>query len=610
MKATSYIKKLLIPLFVLCLCFSSVAIAEDTWLIPATSLTGGGEGALDSTDTTTFPDGSTALVITSGATYHYTFDLSSSVAESSPDVIAPDTGSGRWLISAISDNSTNTGDNATNSLYSPNTLKLTNWVCVTDPEFGATGDGVTNDGPAINLALATGCDVFLPDGDYYTEENILVNTSGQMLFGSSSGSSIITAKLSLTPVVTVSTNATSKTDNTLRGFRVTREVGTVPSGSVGILWTNWNYGTEENIISDRHGYCWHYKGPSTSTAIGHRAVNLHAFSCFNSYVKVENVADLFWTACETGKNGGEDYAPVSCVKITGNCNAITFTDCIFIPRHANAAANTITVEIDGYSNALGIFVFNNCNTENVQTGFTSDATTSEISNIRLRGGRWVPGGNMFLFNAATKITAMSLDGAVIDPPTELTDPHWLRIHNCQFTDAVTLTGGSDAEANLTGNTILIDDLILSGEWDALHVSGTLLPGGEITNSATGALDVYDQDWKDYTPTVTAEAGTFTTVDAYGSFYRQGKIVHLRQYINITTAGTASGEINSTLPSEPGNCVTSAGDIPIYGKESTGYAVSGFIIKDTQTISKLYRSDNSTSIADARLIYVFGSYQVN
>lgn len=61
------------------------------------ALTGGAQGALDEIDTTNLDDGSLAFGCVSGVFSAYHFDADSELAESSPDVIAPDTGSGRWI---------------------------------------------------------------------------------------------------------------------------------------------------------------------------------------------------------------------------------------------------------------------------------------------------------------------------------------------------------------------------------------------------------------------------------------------------------------------------------------------------------------------------------
>lgn len=60
--------------------------------------------------------------------------------------------------------------------------KLRDTVSVMD--FGAVGDGVVNDGAAINLALVTGKDVFFPSGMTFNIDGVtLIPVAGQRLFG-------------------------------------------------------------------------------------------------------------------------------------------------------------------------------------------------------------------------------------------------------------------------------------------------------------------------------------------------------------------------------------------------------------------------------------------
>jgi hypothetical protein len=60
--------------------------------------------------------------------------------------------------------------------------KLRDVVSVFD--FGATGDGVANDGAAINLALATGKDVYIPAGYVFDIDGVtLLPTANQRIFG-------------------------------------------------------------------------------------------------------------------------------------------------------------------------------------------------------------------------------------------------------------------------------------------------------------------------------------------------------------------------------------------------------------------------------------------
>lgn len=71
----------------------------------ATSLTGGGTGALDAIDGTNLADLDAAFVVTLAYVYFYSLDDDSAAAESSPDVISPDANAGnkRWILTGINE---------------------------------------------------------------------------------------------------------------------------------------------------------------------------------------------------------------------------------------------------------------------------------------------------------------------------------------------------------------------------------------------------------------------------------------------------------------------------------------------------------------------------
>jgi len=54
---------------------------------------------------------------------------------------------------------------------------------VTPEDFGATGDGIADDHAEVVLALATGRDLFLPDGKTYIVTGVSVSTANQRVFG-------------------------------------------------------------------------------------------------------------------------------------------------------------------------------------------------------------------------------------------------------------------------------------------------------------------------------------------------------------------------------------------------------------------------------------------
>lgn len=58
------------------------------------------------------------------------------------------------------------------------------------------------------------------------------------------------------------------------------------------------------------------------------------------------------------------------------------------------------------------------------------------------------------------------------------------------------------------------------------------------------------DWFNYTPTVTAASGTFTTVAAVAKFALRGRVCHFKVEVTTTTVGTAAGGTRVTVPVAP------------------------------------------------------------
>jgi hypothetical protein len=74
-----------------------------------------------------------------------------------------------------------TWDKTYKKLYAREIIVRSPWIDVRHPDFGAKGDGVTDDTAAIVAALAAGGNIFLPDGIYYYTSNLVAtnkNISG------------------------------------------------------------------------------------------------------------------------------------------------------------------------------------------------------------------------------------------------------------------------------------------------------------------------------------------------------------------------------------------------------------------------------------------------
>lgn len=381
-------------------------------------------------------------------------------------------------------------------------------------QWGAIEGGVTDSLVAINAAIASGRVPFIPEKTYRISGTVELDSLGAGIYGLSV-KSILIADLAVSPCIRIGASAEVK-EATLKSFRVTRVTGTIPTSSIGILWNLWNYGREEDVVSDRHGDCWSYLGPPASVAIGHRAERLHAYDAATTYVRVKNIADLFWDKCETGRNGGESVSPASCLSIEGDANDIVFTDTVFVPRGPSSSTITSTIDFSLFTGSTGVLVFNNCNTENVLNCFKSTVATTLITEFKVTGGRWT-GANIFDFHTSTKMTNCGFVGASFGGAVVVIENfNGVRFNGC-FLEGITLTSPS-ATANVSSLSVsgcnINGPVTLSGAWfDLQWISNTT--EGTYSNTTTGNTTFLDATGLRRT---TVAAGTvFATVAGQQSY---------------------------------------------------------------------------------------------
>lgn len=132
-----------------------------------------------------------------------------------------------------------------------------------------------------------------------------------------------------------------------------------------------------------------------------------------------------------------------------------------------------------------------------------------------------------------------------------------------------------------------------------------------TNSAVSDIYVSHQNTPigfpqsmNYTPTITSGGGTPTTVTATCKFSISGDQCKIYEVVTITNAGTASGEVLSTLP------VSFADDrspLSAWEGASTGYVcVAHGLIADLTKIG-ISKYDFTTIWATGRVLFIAGTY---
>lgn len=130
------------------------------------------------------------------------------------------------------------------------------------------------------------------------------------------------------------------------------------------------------------------------------------------------------------------------------------------------------------------------------------------------------------------------------------------------------------------------------------VTGTL----PVANGGTGDTGTA---WTTYTPTITANAGTFTTVSATGRSKTIGKTVFIEIVVTVTNVGTASQSVNATIPTG-----TTAAAFGLVGKETqnTAKQVSGSIPSGGNTVTITFY-DGTFPGGTGNIIVVNGIYEL-
>lgn len=127
--------------------------------------------------------------------------------------------------------------------------------------------------------------------------------------------------------------------------------------------------------------------------------------------------------------------------------------------------------------------------------------------------------------------------------------------------------------------------------------------GNLTVDGLANTAALATDWTVYTPTVTAQTGTFTTVSATGRFKQIGKSVQFRVTVTITTNGTAADSVRVTLPSTAQAANATFG----VGRESsTGTLLQWFNV--STTLAQITSNTGVYAGGNGRTLDISGVYE--
>mgnify|MGYP003694240315 CR=1 FL=1 len=226
--------------------------------------------------------------------------------------------------------------------------------------------------------------VLIPAANWPTHAPITIDARCISLQGSGMGASIITADLSVCPAIQIGTgNRGVPTYNGITNLTVTRAAGTIPTNCIGVLWLFYNMGYTQNVEYSRH-----YVGEKATHTGGSITIGLLSDGCRmwgNTYANIwcEHVAGVKYSRLYMGsavETQAGQTAPTYGAVISADANDIKFNECDWLsPVTAPATAMQWGVLFTAMPPGTGMFIFNDCNWENIAQGIVkSDATCTNL----------------------------------------------------------------------------------------------------------------------------------------------------------------------------------------------------------------------------------------
>jgi Pectate lyase superfamily protein len=358
--------------------------------------------------------------------------------------------------------------------------------------FGASPDASSSENSAsiqkaINSLPGSGGTVLFPAGAYRVADTIRVLRNNVALIGDGVDATTLLADVTLMAVVRFGEAATHDMaiNCSIERMSIDRQTGTIPVGSVGILWELFAYGYERLTRVNRHYYGRKITGigPPNRISIQYSLYEPYSSNATRAHMCIEHAAGIKVIGGEFGRNGGEEFNCAGMIEITGLANGVIFVGSDFIPRGPAIAPadKPAVIMINGVTIPTGVYRFTDCNAENTSVGFSSDAATPQISDIHVVGGRWSMDTTMFNFHPNTKVAAMWLTGVAMGTTVILVNTLWLVMSGSTMGSAG-FHGGPEADMTITGNRFQ-GSVLLDGAFRALVFTGNVHNG--LTNSSSG-----------------------------------------------------------------------------------------------------------------------------
>ena len=359
--------------------------------------------------------------------------------------------------------------------------------------YGADVTGVADSHTAIVNAIsaaaaAGGGTVYFPAGNFRNASPLLDISSRVTLQGTYDGASIV-CDLAVSPCVQIGNVSHTVFGGHINNLIITRATGSIPIGSIGLWWAGFSYATEENVTVGRNYYNRYMGGgPGGNQNVGLNRINPKSYSASGAYEYYNNLAQVQTYGGALGQNGGEgEITPsIAMILVDTTADSLYYTDTVFVPT-GGSNVNVSLMYFINYTD-VGDISFTNVNCENFQVGFTTDANTPKIGDLRITGGRLAISNTLFNLNSATQLIGFRMNNVNTAASVILVNPRLSAISNSVITGVGNFVGGATASMTLTGNNFN-SNLTLAGPWaQGLSATGNNIIG-TFSNNATGSVAV-------------------------------------------------------------------------------------------------------------------------
>ncbi len=485
-------------------------------------------------------------------------------------------------------------------------------------DFGAVGDGVTDDTAAIQLALDSGATaVFAPAG-IYNISGITVPSTVKAFYGEGENSTFVGIGTPAVYSPFIVFNAQNGFD--VHSFSIDVNSVTYPTNHALQFGSCINGRVEKIHILDG-GYMGVYAPACVGITFRDIQINSFAVSGFRadtspSNLTVDNVQTLSaGSSHDIQIIGGSGHKIVNCKTILSGSavfgiNLLTCTDSII----ANNNCTTNTVEGINIQDSSKVSIIGNtvyCISGHHDFGISVYGSIVDTSHNLVEGNRVYFSGKAGIALASSSTNACKQNhvvGNLVVSPNQLNEAMW---------GGVTLYGSTLCSENTIQANRLLDEGSTAKygvneyndgggnpQYNYFIDNPVLTASGLVSQSLI--LTAFSQAWDvaktTFTPTITASSGTITTATGSGSYRPRGKFVEVDLSVTITTNGTGADSINATTP------LTSIVNGVLNGRENT---TSGSQVNGTGSSSNIVirRYDNAYPATNGSTFQLSGILEI-